>query len=280
MFGGTETEGSVMRKESEAGRSYTPEGGVGMPRGQGEQGRPSGDKEDMFQAFGLFREYFDAQIDTLKKELCSNKSSVDKPTIPSFKNTSCRIQFMFNKDISSLCQSIIDCENLDTAKAKAKESLKKLNHRNKLVRLADSSPGGWATVKEYETPDIGSDSDDEKKIRKAESKAIKKLKSDNSNSFVSFSRRAGPPPTATVTSATSGQGYFSSPAFSNRATFMVMGRDRQQLFRPYHPYQARSNANTNAICFGCGRKGHFRRECELVGGSSVKRESGIGGPQQ
>ncbi|WAR03755.1 hypothetical protein MAR_010313 [Mya arenaria] len=29
--------GSVLRKESEAGRSDTPEGGAGMPRGQGEQ---------------------------------------------------------------------------------------------------------------------------------------------------------------------------------------------------------------------------------------------------
>ena len=50
--------------------------------------------------------------------------------------------------------------------------------RNKLIRLADKSPGVgervWLTVAEYEDDDLASDSDDQKKIREDEARALKK----------------------------------------------------------------------------------------------------------
>lgn len=43
-----------------------------------------------------------------------------------------------------------------------------------MIKLSDSSEGGWDTVNCYVTNPLASDSDDEKRIFKAENKALKK----------------------------------------------------------------------------------------------------------
>ena len=49
-----------------------------------------------------------------------------------------------------------------------------LRQRQKKIKLADKSEAGWLAVKEYETDDLASNSDDEKRIRKAKMSAIRK----------------------------------------------------------------------------------------------------------
>ncbi|CAG2234624.1 unnamed protein product [Mytilus edulis] len=57
------------------------------------------------------------------------------------------------------------------------EGLDILNHRQKLIKLADQSENGWRTVTEYETHNLADDSED-KRIIRAENKASRKMKSD------------------------------------------------------------------------------------------------------
>ena len=67
-------------------------------------------------------------------------------------------------------------ESILSAARKISEGMDLINHREKLIRLADSSDSGWRVVNEYEAHPLADDSDDEKKIYRAQMKADRKFK--------------------------------------------------------------------------------------------------------
>ena len=60
-----------------------------------------------------------------------------------------------------------------------------IKKRQKLIKIADKNRDGWLVVQEYESDDLASDPEDEKKIRKAKAAAEKKRNEVNSNSNTS-----------------------------------------------------------------------------------------------
>ena len=84
------------------------------------------------------------------------------------------------KDLQDIIGNISDEQ--DPVSLSLKAVIYKLRKRNKLIKIADSTEGGWAVVAEYEKGPIGSDPDDCKRIRKAETGALKKKNTEKSKS--------------------------------------------------------------------------------------------------
>ena len=64
--------------------------------------------------------------------------------------------------------------SVSRVKKKIYKLVEEVQRRNKLMKLADRSHAGWVTVQEYLLNNLASDSEDEKWMRAAESKALAK----------------------------------------------------------------------------------------------------------
>ena len=111
-----------------------------------------------------------------------------------FKKKANEDQFRFNSKLQDTLE-----EDKTAAQAnvldKVKDSLQKgenlLKERQKHILLADKSDFGWSTVQEYKKSDIADDSDDEKKMHKAEARAKAHLKQSGARTRTVASGLAG-----------------------------------------------------------------------------------------
>ena len=100
------------------------------------------------------------------------------------KNEACELKsrgnrkhFEFNASVDSILTDITNnADSQDEVKRLANEGKEKIRKKQKLVKLADRNKEGRLVVQEYELDDLASKTEDEKKIKKAESTAEKKRK--------------------------------------------------------------------------------------------------------
>ncbi|KAJ8316848.1 hypothetical protein KUTeg_004752 [Tegillarca granosa] len=161
-------------------------------------------------------------------------------------------------ELSSQVEWAIKNDKREYALELLNEVGEKLKERNKHLRIADSSPGGWDTVNNYISNPIASDSEDDSKINRAENKAIKKRKLSKPNKGKdrgNFSTTASNAVFNSISSDVSGSNSYW------RGNTATMPR-----INPAFQFQQQANARSFRVggCFNCGDFTHFRRECPYL----------------
>ena len=132
---------------------------------------------------------------------------------------------------------------LDRAEKELKEGMNLLIHRQKVIKLADRSEAGWTVVEEYEGDDLADDSEDERRMEKAEGKAEKKLAKKRKIKELRAKEERG---------AKSPGAFPLQRPFPGKGMEAAKGPSAPTRPTPRFP---------SRTCFECGESGHWRREC-------------------
>ena len=119
-----------------------------------------------------------------------------------------------------------------------------IDNRQKLIRIADRSEFGWLTVNDYLSDELASNSEDEKRLSKAEKSAAKKAELNKKNSRNKKASKSD---------------VYNNFAFTSRS----QNYPKSSFFRPTFNRSPRFSrfGQRPGTCFACGGVGHFRSEC-------------------
>ena len=183
--------------------------------------------------------------------LSAQKSKVLESSKVQLKFKGNKIQYEFNIEQLERVESAlakIEKGEIQSATDSLKKVVSEFKTRNKHIKLADKSEHGWKVVDEYKTEELAENSEDEKRIKSAIKSAAAKSKSKprvNKNRAHPYYKKA-------------------PETYPNPDT-------RGNNFRRYTPgYRYTSASVNNDICFGCGKTGHWRRNCPATFKSSAK----------
>lgn len=229
------------------------------------------------------RESRQAMEDQIKgMELKKNKEEVAETVAkkvkrsmpPEFRRKGNEKQFKFNEEVVDKIQ-VADTELkaiavpadaaavnvpvavLEKTRRAIKEGISSIQERQKLIRIVDRSDFGWDVVNEYEADELAADSDDEKKISKAEKAAEQKCQKKKRVS-ANVKRMAGSSAGMSSQPLKSGEWWRSrmGPPMGSHSQFSTQP---WQYSRPTIP-----NPRPSRIpgpCFASNEFGHVRANC-------------------
>lgn len=183
----------------------------------------------------------------------------------SFKKKGHEHQYKHNEQIKEVvteAKDAIQAKKIEASIAKLDEGIHLIEQRQKLILLADKSEYGWKTVGEYVDNELAENDEDAKRMKKAEKEAERKLAAEraskSSKSRFTWSRKA---------QNTAPSRVYPNQQYSQLRNFLPQAADsaagpNRGLYFPAANYNKRSGT-----CFACGKTGHWRFECPVVGSS-------------
>ena len=168
-------------------------------------------------------------------------------------------QFYFNSGLAEkvhAASTALGKRKLEVVQVYLEELDSDIKKRNKLIRLADKSAAAWDLVNEYLSDELASGSEDEKRIRRAEQRALRKRKDRQQQKGKSTVKQSQPSATTTL--------FAGQPQFN---------------FRPSScSFTPTGKAKPGDICFASGQQGHWRSQCRTSShlGSSSSGQSNPG----
>ena len=196
------------------------------------------------QKFAAFKRDLDEKEAATQSQLKKLKTETKASSSFNFKGN--KVQYEFNSSlldvIDGVVNNIISRGNLSAANSELERVKNLIAKRNKLVRFAHKSLTGWTAVDEYESDELADDSEDEKKLRSAERRALVKIR-EKKRKYASNR----PNSTATQPKLSQGQstGLSTGSSFSPNQPFF-----RMLSFRGQQPQPADK-------CFSCRQRGHW-----------------------
>ena len=175
----------------------------------------------------------------------------------SFKKKGNECQFKANQQVTDRLAVVASCldrveaigtsgkEQLERARKEVVEGMSFLARRQKLIKLADRSESGWAVIEDYDADALADNSEDERKIEKAEKAAERKLAKRRKAQDVKHKAGIARSDAAETIRQTLPVLQPKIPSAEAKAGGSGMARARFPV----------------GSCFRCGDPGHFQTEC-------------------
>ena len=145
--------------------------------GETSAGDSGGNSAAVDQVFSMFKDFLEKKLEHKGKQI-EQRSKLDKEVVQlKFKGN--QKQFELNAELDTIFESI-ETEsqstepNLSQIKKLSQEGRQRIRKRQKLIKIADKSKDGWQVVAEYESDELTSGSEDEKRLKKAREAASRK----------------------------------------------------------------------------------------------------------
>ena len=146
------------------------------------------ERQDQVLSFRELKSYFDKKFEDFNENFSLETKhlakKLKKSAVPYFNYKGNRIQHDFNLNLIEDME--VQKGSISHATKAVKNMIEGLQKRNKPIKIADKSPAEWNIVQEYLSDDLANDSEDDKKLKPTEARALRKKNLKKNNSVSSF----------------------------------------------------------------------------------------------